>query len=1002
MKKIPVISRRFFQHSIFIICLLIVELLLIGSLQPVCGQYISDKGQRPYELDWAGRYIDDHVPLADFEDMEGWTVDANRGSVEICRSQEQMIWGSYTCKIAFKGDPEGASYVLYPYKPLKISNHFTAANMWVWCDYDRQKYKEISMDSINKIIPRLSLILQTLDGVNFEIPFCRNLDWAGWYLLHIELTAEQRKAFINGGILRGIKLSNCLLDEKKSIFLDNLSFYEEDLKPVKYDILPRPGIDLAPGQNLGVHTGEDKLPFPTREETLLPANESKNYHTELVKEGDVYIFRYHGDDGILEYRYNPKRGDLGDVTAQWKDGTSGTIRPMDEGGVQLKINDEVNGLLNERFGTYIAKQPLTQKPVKTELIDCKISGKTLVAKWRVSRDAQSTVVDYVFRLWQKSFVTDVHCVGGEIGAVSLGKVANAINAKLIAVPYWVGRPTVLLMNSSGKPLYLTSFVDYYRTGSSQLYFKNKITEEGVFCGGGTYYLPKTNGKRNDCYERLFLTISPRFEETLPAIPNPPSQWRSEAAKYLVCYYAVQDREADYLHWKKIARYGMNKVIMLDWETCWRDSAESFTFRTSAAPGRGGDENLKEYISKVQNLGFRYALYNNYVDLAPVNAMWDEDILIRMPSGGWQQAWFRCYSAKPSRVVKLSGVITSIMQDKFNPTAGGPDVQTAVDPWSRVDYDERMPGAGTMLTNYYSYGQLLLEQQKIWHGPVYSECGNNYYYSGLTTGSGACDHAYDFDKKPWLVDFYLRKMQPLSCNWSLGYGNRTEKDCDRFFAKTIAFGLPGGFLGGWRHEFDNLMIRGYFMLQQLQSNYCNAFIKDIRYANGKGELLDVSKAIATDAYQRSQIRLEYDNGLVIWVNGNNEDNWKIPEANLPPSGYYAKMPDGSLKVFSAIINGERADYVHSPAYDYFDGRGKWVETPIGESEGQVIILKNNDGSREIIPYGTEKIAVSLDKKPKTAIALDIDRTEIGLVNGEFQGGLYRIQPVPGAVSYLLEF
>ena len=115
-----------------------------------------------------------------------------------------------------------------------------------------------------------------------------------------------------------------------------------------------------------------------------------------------------------------------------------------------------------------------------------------------------------------------------------------------------------------------------------------------------------------------------------------------------------------------------------------------------------------------------------------------------------------------------------------------------------------------------------------------------------------------------------------------------------------------------------------------------------------------------------------------------------------------MPDGSLKVFSAIINGERADYVHSPAYDYFDGRGKWVETPIGESEGQVIILKNNDGSREIIPYGTEKIAVSLDKKPKTAIALDIDRTEIGLVNGEFQGGLYRIQPVPGAVSYLLEF
>jgi hypothetical protein len=329
------------------------------------------------------------------------------------------------------------------------------------------------------------------------------------------------------------------------------------------------------------------------------------------------------------------------------------------------------------------------------------------------------------------------------------------------------------------------------------------------------------------------------------------------------------------------------------------------------------------------------------------------------------------------------------------------VHTAVDPWSRVDYDERMPGAGTMLTQYYSYGQLLLEQQDIWHGPVYSECGNNYYYSGLTTGSGACDHAYDFEKKPWLVDFYLRKMQPLSCHWSLGYGKRTVEDCDRFFAKTIAFAQPGGFLGGWRQEFDHLMIRGYYLLQQLQSSYGQAFIKDIRYANEKGELLDVSTAIATGAYNRSQIRLEYDNGLMIWVNGHKGENWKTPKATLPPSGFYAQKPDGSLEVFSAMKNGVRADYVHSPDYEYMDGRGKWFETSTGATDGQLIILKNNDGSREVIPYGTEKIAVALDKNPETAFALDMDRREIGRAKGEFRGGLYHLQAVPGAVSYLLK-
>jgi len=1002
MKEKQSIKSGLIRYSLFI-CFVITEAFLqIGTYNIAMSQESQRKGHRPYELDWAGRFLDDHLPIVDFEDMTGWTVKASKGSAEISRSQEQMIWGRYTCKIAYTGDPAGASFILYPPEPLKISTQFTSVNMWVWFDFDRGKYNDLSMDSINKIIPRLSLLLQTIDGINFEIPFCRNLDWPGWYLLHIRLTSEQRKVFANGGILKGIKLSNCLYNVKKSVFLDNLSFYQEDLKPVKYDILPRPGVDLAPGQDLGVHTGAERLPFPTREETLLPENICKNYSTELVKEGEVYIFRYIGDDGILEYRYTPQTGDLSDITAQWKDGLSGIIRPMDGGGVQLKINDNVEGLINERFGTYISKQILTQKPSSAELIDCKISGKSLVAKWKVSRETQSTVVEYVFRLWQKSLVTDVHCAGGEIGEVSLGKVSNAINPQLIEVPYWVGRPTVLLMNSSVKPLFLTSFVDYYRTGSSQFYFINKIAEDGVTCGGGTRYLPKTNGKRNDCYERLFLTISPRFEETLPTIPNPPSRWRNEAARYLVCYYAVEDREADYLFWKKIARYGMNKVIMLDWETCWRDSSESFTFRTSAAPGKGGDENLKEYIRKIQELGFRYALYNNYVDLAPVNALWNEDMVARLPNGGWQQAWFRTYTAKPAKVVNLSRAITSIMQDKFNPTAGGPDVHTAVDPWSRVDYDERMPGAGTMLTQFYSYGQLLLDQQKIWNGPVYSECGNNYYYSGLTTGSGACDHGYDFDKKPWLVDFYIRKMQPISCHWSLGLSKRTDEGCDRFFARTIAFALPGGFLGGWRQEFDYLMIRGYYLIQQLQSSYCQALIKDIRYANENGELLDVSTAIVTGAYNRSQIRLEYDNGLVIWVNGHKVENWKTPEADLPPSGFYARKPDGSLEVFSAIKNGVRVDYVHSPAYDFVDGRGKWVETPYGASDRQLIILKNEDDSREIIPYGTGKIAVSLDKEPKTAIALDMERKEMGQAKCELKGGLYHIQPVPNAVSYLLKF
>ncbi len=167
-------------------------------------------------------------------------------------------------------------------------------------------------------------------------------------------------------------------------------------------------------------------------------------------------------------------------------------------------------------------------------------------------------------------------------------------------------------------------------------------------------------------------------------------------------------------------------------------------------------------------------------------------------------------------------------------------------------------------------------------------------------------------------------------------------------------------------------------------------------------MDVSTAIATGAHFRSQLKLEYDNGLEIWVNGSKEESWKTPNADLPPSGYYAKLPNGKLEVFSAIKNGERADYVTSPAYDFIDGRGTWVKTPFGATDKQLIILKKEDGSREVIPYETEKFAIALDKEPKSMVALDEDHHEIEEGRGELRGGLYYIQPVSSAISYLLKF
>lgn len=996
MRKNQTVSSGSLLHRIPSFFFILGGLIIFGLPDDACGQLLPTRGIRPYELDWAGRYEDDHVPLIDFEKEEKWTVEVSDGSAEMARSQEQMIWDDYTYKLSWKANSKKTEVLVRPPAPVKIGTAFTAINLWVKGNYNMSEDRERK-----RPVSKLSVVLETANGESFDVPFRRDLDWTGWYLLHIQLQADQCKAFAGGAKFTGFRLTNCLPDVEETIFFDNLSFFKEDLSaPIDYEILPRPGIDLAEGQDLGVHTGTERLPFPTREETILPDNGCKDFANDVHREGDTWILRYSGDDGELEYRYKPEKGDFSDLTAQWMDGKSEVIQPMDNGGIKLKTDDEVDSLITERFGNFTPNRKTSADPDQIRLIDCRISGNAVVAKWSVNLGSQRAVAEYTFRILQKSLVTDVKCLGGEVARVSLGKVSGAANPELIDVPYLTGRPRILKMGTQTNPLYMSSLVDYYRTASSGLYFSGGDDKAGIYCNGGAYYAPKTNGIRNDCYERLFLTLSPRFEETLPAIPNPKAATREDAANNLVCYYAVYDRDEDYRYWKNAARFGINKVVMLDWEVCWRDDMESFTFRSSAAPGKGGDEDLSRYVSKVQALGLRYALYNNFVDYAPVNALWDENKVVRLPNGGWQQAWFRTYTAKPALAVKLSRQISKEAKHKFNPTAGGPDVHTAVSPYSRVDYDERMPGAGTMMTQFYSYGQLLLEQQNIWGGPTYSECHNGYYYSGLTTGSGACDGTA-YDDKYWLVDFYLRKMQPISAHWSLGMGERTNEGADRYFARTIAYGMPGGYLGGWRQPFDAYSVRSYFMIQQLQASYCKALIKSIHYANGKGELLDVSAALATNAHKRSQLKLEYDNGLEIWVNGSKEETWKTPHAELPPSGYYAQLPDENLEVFSALQNGKRGDYVISPAYDFIDGRGTWLVTPAGATDQQLIILKKEDGSRELIPYGTGKFALALAKEPKSTVALDVDRKEIGQAKGELKDGMYRIQPVSGAVSYLVK-
>jgi hypothetical protein len=748
----------------------------------------------------------------------------------------------------------------------------------------------------------------------------------------------------------------------------------------------------------GSNTGAGKLPFPNREQTILPDNATKKFTTRARQDGSTLYFEYRGDDGNLTYRLQPKQGDWSDITARWNDGA--WFSPLVNGGVLLAVGDKT-----------LAPEKATHKQTR-------LQGEEVVSDWAVSAGDVSQDVRYVYRLQNKSLVIETISRGGKVAEVSYGHAEKLANPRLVWNPFYAyntldDRPGIAVMGDVSKPLFLTGNTDWYVSNASQLWGKRNASNGEVFYNGGVRYIPKTNGARNDCYERFFVTVAPQFEEVLPNIPNPKSPWMQvTGTRSWTARGAAHDRKYDYEYFRRLHRYGVRDLVITDHETMWRDGEESFTFRTKTAPGKGGDKAQQEYSRFLQNeLGYVYGPYNNFTDFAPVNEFWTPDLINRTPDDQLQTAWYRCYAPKPALAVDYAEKLTPINQEKFHFSTAYCDVHTAVSPWSRTDYDARVPGAGTFAATFYAYGEIMELQKKFWNGPVYSEGGHHWFYSGLTDGNYGQDQSAQLFKNPWLVNFDLQKIHPLNCNFGMGspsmfWGADSipagDAAMDQFFAATIAFGHTS-FLISLGSD-PTLSLRGYFMPLALHSRYALANAQTIRYADAKGNLLDTSRAVASGDYERSQIVTQYDDGTTTVVNGNAKE-WMRVEVDkrkiaLPPFGYAGWSRDGKVNVFSGETDNHRADYSASESYIFVDGRGQFARFEKAAGNGLAVCrLTGKDlkpGEYEIIPLKNADCGFAITAN--SAVALAEDGKEIGAAQTRVARGLTYIVPVAGAFSY----
>lgn len=953
------------------IALMLVILPLPASGTLLAGTAITTKGtntdptpagvgKRPYEM--ADRK-EERQPLATFEDCSRWVVESKGAEARLYRTSEQRLYRPHCGKLAYRATANRSEILVRLSSPVPIPEPWDCVNFWnygahwLWGKphYNRSfRVSAVIRDADN-----------TLRDISFDQGGYPGMAHKYWFLNHAILLKDiKRPAEFVGFRFRGRKVTD---DDPLTIYLGPVYFYKERLKPLTFEAWP------------------DKLPFPTRAETILPTNKTTSFRNAIRQSGDEYFFDYRGSDCNLTYRLRPSAGGLNGVAVIHGDKV---IYPCMNGGLRLA------GKGDPRW----------------RILEKRLDTDSLLLRWAVTIGSVAREISYRYRIMQKSLVIEMVEQGdpaGIVEKVALGRAEPVSDPKLFQIPflnYNYGRGPRLLYSDG---LFFFTQFDWYFSDASSLFEGDFAKGDSSICfNGGAEYTAKTNGMRNPMRERLFINVSPDVHEVFPTIPNPASPMRSLQADRLWTIRGGNDYNALFDEARRLRALGMERVTIRYHEGFWRDAGESYTFRLNAAPKRGGDQAVRNHVRRVQALGWRVGLYTNYTDFATVNKNWNEDWVMRGPQGQWNVSWSRCYAPKPMIAVEQEARNAPVIQAKFGTNHSYCDVHTAVSPFSRVDYDWRVPGAATFRRTFECFGRLLLNEKKAYKGPVYSEGANHWWYAGLTDGNYG-NTAPRVDKRPMFVDFQLLKIHPLQMDAGVSS-----------IALTLAYGHIG-MLKNMKH---------YYMLQPVQQYYSMIPVKRIAYESA-GKLLDTSQALITDGYKNGRLHVEYDSGLKVWVNGG-QDLWTVSAAKrrwtLPKWGHLAITEDGGVYSYSGLwpridgmsSSGTPIDLCHGSVSHYVDTKGSFVATKNLAGRGAAA-LKKEVGGWELIPDGQFKElgfdpaligmkstgvrvdGIAQDGSPVAGPTVRWSRGKLYVIPGKSKAFKYRLVPLTCAAPKTVE-
>lgn len=632
-------------------------------------------------------------------------------------------------------------------------------------------------------------------------------------------------------------------------------------------------------------------------------------------------------------------------------------------------------LFREREGAILPPHATHQRWELQEMKHA-MRGRILALRYSEHLEGRTLRRSVEIRPVGRSLEIAIRAPGGRAGegfcGFSLGRLGPEASRPL-PIP---GLPEPLLVLPEGG--FLAGYADRYRGHAS------------AYPPGGAFYRMNTDGVSAAVNETFYVTLSAAPLDPLPGLRRPAAPFRIALSNRVVLdYYSEAPYAEDERFLSLLPAYGLADVLLIyrNWQQFgYRRRQPAFY---PADPNRGDNDAFRRMLDAVREAGWLVALREEYALMAPDSPYRDEKAPAVWWDGQPRLAKGGQYGIAAHRMIEFARLEATKIARNYRPTATFVDGHTAWNPEEGFHQVDSSPGSpsGTEAQAIRHLEGLLAFLRDVHEGPLVGAAGEGVarfdtFAEGLV--EGAIRGPDGGRSAPLVVDYELAEVRPKLVGIGAGTyrqfcGLPTDEpvdpsriDWDAYRATEIALG-HAGYVGNYRLKPGPRglpvpggsaagLVREYFLLRALQELYLEAPLRAVHYACGE-EWLDLAEAARRGIdLAQARLRIEYGNGLTIWVNRSAEEGWRAgPDeapCELPPGGFLAVAPRGRLLAYSARVEGRRTDFCRSPHYTFVDTRGGPARTVEGITvDGGVALLKSAvQGRQDVILVGARQLGV----------------------------------------------